>query len=170
MRTAKASCEGLLQIIDDLLNFSKLQAGKVTLDLAPVHIEELIADITDMLIAIAIQKRINVTYMVANDVPAVIMADANRLRQYVFLTMMDVYILLSLDRRIVINLLGNAIKFTHEGEIVIRCSIDRHKKDVIQASNEVPLLFEVVDTGIGISEEQQKVLFMPFSQVDGSTT
>lgn len=76
-----------------------------------------------------------------------------------------------MDYRIVINLLGNAIKFTHEGEIVIRCSIDRHKKGTMQTSNdEVPLLFEVVDTGIGISEEQQKVLFMPFSQVDGSTT
>lgn len=98
MRTAKSSCEGLLQIIDDLLNFSKLQAGKVSLDLAPVHVEELIADITDMLIAIAIQKRINVTYKVANDVPAVIMADANRLRQYVFFThdMMEVYALLKL--------------------------------------------------------------------------
>ncbi|KAI7876512.1 hypothetical protein K492DRAFT_210310 [Lichtheimia hyalospora FSU 10163] len=152
VRTAKSSCEGLLQIIDDLLNFSKLQAGKVSLDLAPVHVEELIADVTDMLIAIAIQKRINVTYKVENDVPAVIMADANRLRQ------------------IIINLLGNAIKFTHKGEIVIRCSIDRDEKHDIQSNKEVPLLFEVVDTGIGISEEQQKVLFMPFSQVDGSTT
>lgn len=77
-----------------------------------------------------------------------------------------------MDDRIIINLLGNAIKFTHEGEIIIRCSIDRNKRDdAIQTNNmEVPLLFEVVDTGIGISDEQQKVLFMPFSQVDGSTT
>lgn len=77
-----------------------------------------------------------------------------------------------MDDRIIINLLGNAIKFTHEGEIIIRCSIDRNNRDdAIQTNNmEVPLLFEVVDTGIGISDEQQKVLFMPFSQVDGSTT
>ncbi|CDS05978.1 hypothetical protein LRAMOSA08506 [Lichtheimia ramosa] len=151
VRTAKSSCEGLLQIIDDLLNFSKLQAGKVSLDLAPVHVEELIADVIDMLIAIAIQKRINVTYTVAEDVPAVVMADANRLRQ------------------IIINLLGNAIKFTHHGEISIRCSIDRRKQKANKES-QVSLLFEVIDTGIGISEEQRKVLFMPFSQVDGSTT
>ncbi|CDS11781.1 hypothetical protein LRAMOSA04044 [Lichtheimia ramosa] len=151
VRTAKSSCEGLLQIIDDLLNFSKLQAGKVSLDLAPVHVEELIADVIDMLIAIAIQKRINVTYTVAEDVPAVVMADANRLRQ------------------IIINLLGNAVKFTHHGEISIRCSIDRRKQKANKES-QVSLLFEVIDTGIGISEEQRKVLFMPFSQVDGSTT
>ncbi|CDS05990.1 hypothetical protein LRAMOSA08518 [Lichtheimia ramosa] len=151
VRTAKSSCEGLLQIIDDLLNFSKLQAGKVSLDLAPVHVEELIADVIDMLIAIAIQKRINVTYTVAEDVPAVVMADANRLRQ------------------IIINLLGNAVKFTHHGEISIRCSIDRRKQKANRES-QVSLLFEVIDTGIGISEEQRKVLFMPFSQVDGSTT
>ncbi|CDS06005.1 hypothetical protein LRAMOSA08533 [Lichtheimia ramosa] len=151
VRTAKSSCEGLLQIIDDLLNFSKLQAGKVSLDLAPVHVEELIADVIDMLIAIAIQKRINVTYTVADDVPAVVMADANRLRQ------------------IIINLLGNAVKFTHHGEISIRCSIDRRKQKANKES-QVSLLFEVIDTGIGISEEQRKVLFMPFSQVDGSTT
>ncbi|CDH52356.1 histidine kinase [Lichtheimia corymbifera JMRC:FSU:9682] len=152
VRTAKSSCEGLLQIIDDLLNFSKLQAGKVSLDLAPVHVEELIADVIDMLIAIAIQKRINVTYTVAEDVPAVVMADANRLRQ------------------IIINLLGNAVKFTHHGEISIRCSIDGRKKKTADKGSQVPLLFEVIDTGIGISEEQRKVLFMPFSQVDGSTT
>ncbi|KAJ8651879.1 hypothetical protein O0I10_012548 [Lichtheimia ornata] len=152
VRTAKSSCEGLLQIIDDLLNFSKLQAGKVSLDLAPVHVEELIADVIDMLIAIAIQKRINVTYTVAEDVPAVVMADANRLRQ------------------VIINLLGNAVKFTHHGEISIRCSIDGRKKKAVNKESHISLLFEVIDTGIGISEEQRKVLFMPFSQVDGSTT
>ena len=89
VRTAKSSCEGLLQVIDDLLNFSKLQAGKVSLDLAPVHVEELIADVIDMLIAIAIQKRINVTYTVSDDVPAVVMADANRLRQWVLCIMFN---------------------------------------------------------------------------------
>ena len=66
-------------------------------------------------------------------------------------------------------MLGNAVKFTHHGEISIRCSIDRRKKKVDKGS-QVSLLFEVIDTGIGINEEQRKVLFMPFSQVDGSTT
>ena len=73
--------------------------------------------------------------------------------------------------RIIINLLGNAVKFTHHGEITIRCSIDiRKKKADVDKASQVPLLFEVIDTGIGINEVQRKVLFMPFSQGDGSTT
>ncbi|KAI7875162.1 hypothetical protein K492DRAFT_168413 [Lichtheimia hyalospora FSU 10163] len=145
---AKSSCENLLKIIDDLLNFSKLQAGKVSLDLCAVVVEDMIGDVIDILMATAFQKRINITYTLAKDVPSVIKGDANRLRQ------------------VLINLLGNAIKFTHEGEIHIRCSVEErdHQND------NVKLLFEVIDTGIGISDEQQKVLFMPFSQVDGSTT
>ncbi|KAG1473267.1 hypothetical protein G6F56_001051 [Rhizopus delemar] len=149
VKTAKESCEILLQIIDDLLNFSKLQAGKMTLDLSPTVIEDVIADVVEMLIAMAIQKNINVVYLVAPDVPHIVMADGNRLRQ------------------ILINLLGNAIKFTHEGEIRIQCSLDKTKKE---SDDQVSLLFEVIDTGIGISNEQRKVLFEPFSQVDGSTT
>ncbi|KAI9352389.1 hypothetical protein BD770DRAFT_445542 [Pilaira anomala] len=150
VKTAKESCEILLQIIDDLLNFSKLQAGKVTLDISPVVIEDLVADVVEMLIAMAIQKGINISYIVTEDVPSVVMADGNRLRQ------------------VLINLLGNAIKFTHQGEIRIQCSINptvTHTKD-----DQISLLFEVIDTGIGISQEQRKVLFEPFSQVDGSTT
>lgn len=152
VKTAKESCEILLQIIDDLLNFSKLQAGKVTLDLSSIVVEDLIADVVEMLIAMAIQKNINIAYMVAENVPAVVMADGNRLRQ------------------VLINLLGNAIKFTHEGEIRIQCSLDTTKSNGKEAGDQVALLFEVIDTGIGISDEQRKVLFEPFSQVDGSTT
>jgi signal transduction histidine kinase len=149
VKTAKESCEILLQIIDDLLNFSKLQAGKVTLDLSPIVIEDVIADVVEMLIAMAVQKNINIAYVISEDVPAIVMADGNRLRQ------------------VIINLLGNAIKFTHEGEIRIQCSLDTSTKET---NDQVSVLFEVIDTGIGISNEQRKVLFEPFSQVDGSTT
>ncbi|KAI9489180.1 hypothetical protein BDB00DRAFT_876728 [Zychaea mexicana] len=154
--TAKESCEMLLRLIDDLLNFSKLQAGKVSLDYSPVIVDNAIADVVEMLVAMAIQKRINITFTVSPEVPAVVMADANRLRQ------------------VIINLLGNAIKFTHHGEIQIRCTT---RKDRLispveggNGDNITPLLFEVIDSGIGISEEQRKALFVPFSQVDGSTT
>lgn len=81
VKTAKESCEILLQIIDDLLNFSKLQAGKVSLDLSPVVVEDIVADVIEMLMAMAIQKRINITYTIGNDVPSVVIADGNRLRQ-----------------------------------------------------------------------------------------
>ncbi|KAI8148750.1 hypothetical protein BJV82DRAFT_505635 [Fennellomyces sp. T-0311] len=154
VQTAKGSCEMLLQLIDDLLNFSKLRAGKVSLDLSPVAIDDAIADVVEIMIAMAIQKKINITYTIENDVPAVVITDANRLRQ------------------VVTNLLGNAIKFTHSGEIIIRCSLDPRSrlKSSKRDDNKVTLLIEVIDTGIGISEEQRKVLFIPFSQVDGSTT
>ncbi|KAI8138422.1 hypothetical protein BJV82DRAFT_717467 [Fennellomyces sp. T-0311] len=153
VKTAKESCEMLLQIIDDLLNFSKLQAGKVTLDLTPVVVEEMIADVIEILIAMAIQKQINVCYSVSDDVPSVVMADANRLRQ------------------IIINLLGNAIKFTSKGEISIRCSLIKSESGKHKTPKDhVILSFEVIDCGIGISEDQRRFLFAPFSQVDGSTT
>ncbi|KAI9260813.1 hypothetical protein BY458DRAFT_557511 [Sporodiniella umbellata] len=149
VKTAKESCEILLQIIDDLLNFSKLQAGKVSLDISPIVVEDIMADVVEMLIAMAIQRGINVTYAVSDDVPSIVLLDGNRLRQ------------------ILINLLGNAIKFTHDGEVCINCSLDKSRKE---SDSQVSLLFEVTDTGIGISNEQRKVLFEPFSQVDGSTT
>ncbi|KAI8148772.1 hypothetical protein BJV82DRAFT_198053 [Fennellomyces sp. T-0311] len=154
VQTAKGSCEMLLQLIDDLLNFSKLRAGKVSLDLSPVVLDDAIADVVEIMIAMAIQKRINITYTIEKDVPAVVITDANRLRQ------------------VITNLLGNAIKFTHAGEIIIRCSLDERKRVKTPKSDDktVPLLIEVIDTGIGITDDQRKVLFVPFSQVDGSTT
>ncbi|KAG2224311.1 hypothetical protein INT45_012880, partial [Circinella minor] len=155
VHTAKESCEMLLRLIDDLLNFSKLQAGKVALDLSEVVIEDVITDVVEMLIAIALQKKLNIVYEIMPDVPLIVITDGNRLRQ------------------IIINLLGNAIKFTHEGEIKIRCSIDKDGETTCvkeNDQNEVSLLFEVIDSGIGISDEQRKALFVPFSQVDGSTT
>lgn len=78
---AKESCEILLRLIDDLLNFSKLQAGKVTLELAPMVVEDVIADVIEMLTGMAMQKRLNLTHIIAHDVPSVIISDSNRLRQ-----------------------------------------------------------------------------------------
>ena len=72
--------------------------------------------------------------------------------------------------RVVINLLGNAIKFTHRGEIKIRFFVKKDCRDIESNTDQIPLTFEVIDSGIGISDEQRKVLFLPFSQVDGSTT
>ena len=71
----------LLCLIDDLLNFSKLQAGKVSLDVSPVVVENVIADVVEMLVAMAIKKQINITYVLVPEVPPVVIADGNRLRQ-----------------------------------------------------------------------------------------
>ncbi|KAI7864967.1 hypothetical protein BDF14DRAFT_1744492 [Spinellus fusiger] len=145
--TAKESCEMLLRIIDDLLNFSKLEAGKVVLDLGHMVVKEVIADTIEILSSLAARKGLELAYIVDADVPSTVICDSSRLRQ------------------ILTNLLGNAIKFTHEGGVVIKCMLDGEPSE-----NSLCLKFEVIDTGIGISAEQQRNLFEPFSQVDGSTT
>ncbi|CAO3684362.1 unnamed protein product [Rhizopus stolonifer] len=145
--TAKESCETLLKIIDDLLNFSKLEAGKVTLDVGPLVIEEVIADTIEILSPLATRKGLELAYIVDPDVPATVLADSSRIRQ------------------VLTNLLGNAIKFTHHGGVEIKCHLDpKSTEDLVQ------LRFEVIDTGIGICPEEQQRLFEPFSQLDGGTT
>ncbi|KAI9307663.1 hypothetical protein BJ944DRAFT_261543 [Cunninghamella echinulata] len=167
VHTAKESCEMLLKIIDDLLNYSKLEAAKVTLDLGPLVVEEVIADTIEILSSLAARKGLELAYIVDSNVPKTIISDSSRLRQ------------------ILTNLLGNAIKFTHHGGVVIKCHLvedekekgteDESKNQVHNGHNNneddvIRLKFEVIDTGIGIQEGQQRNLFEPFSQVDGSTT
>ncbi|KAL7318610.1 Chk1 protein kinase, variant 2 [Mucor circinelloides] len=152
VHTAKESCEMLLKIIDDLLNFSKLEAGKVALDLGPLVVEEVIADTIEILCSLSARKGLELAYFVDPEVPDTIITDSSRLRQ------------------ILTNLLGNAIKFTHHGGVVIKCHVDKDDPEFADSDEFVRLKFEVIDTGIGIRSEQQKQLFEPFSQVDGSTT
>lgn len=130
------------------MNFSKLEAGKVSLDLGPLDVEEVIADTIEMLSSLAARKGLELAYIVDPDVPSSIIADSSRLRQ------------------ILTNLVGNAIKFTHRGGVLIKCHLV--KEDM--GEEYIRLKIEVIDTGIGISPEQQRQLFEPFSQVDGSTT
>jgi CheY-like chemotaxis protein len=135
-----------------LLNFSKLEAGKVNLDLGPVIVEEAIADTIEILSSLAARKGVELAYIVDPDVPETIVADSSRLRQ------------------ILTNLLGNAIKFTHQGGVVIKCHLIAAEGELASNPDLICLKFEVIDTGIGIRPEQQRQLFVPFSQVDGSTT
>jgi signal transduction histidine kinase len=146
---AKQSCEMLLHIIDDLLDFSKLEAHKVKLLHGLFYIEDLIADRMELLITLATNKNVELTYFIDQDVPSIIFGDGNRIGQ------------------ILMNLIGNAIKFTHHGEVVVRCSIDHTAQ---KEPDDLALRISVQDTGIGMSEEEIKGLFLPFSQVDGSTT
>lgn len=147
---AKQSCEMLLHIIDDLLDFSKLEAQKVKLLHGLFYIEDLIADRIELLITLATNKNVEMSYFIDEDVPTILYGDGNRIGQ------------------ILMNLIGNAIKFTHHGEVIVRCGVDKSEKQV--DSNNIKLRISVQDTGIGMSEEEIKGLFLPFSQVDGSTT
>ncbi|KAI7900504.1 uncharacterized protein BX663DRAFT_439281 [Cokeromyces recurvatus] len=152
VHTAKESCEMLLKIIDDLLNFSKLEAGKVALDLGLLNVEEVIVDTIEILSSLAARKGLELAYIVDSNVPDTVVADSSRLRQ------------------ILTNLLGNAIKFTHHGGVVIKCHLVTDDTETASRDDFIRLKFEVIDTGIGIHPGQQQQLFEPFSQVDGSTT
>ncbi|KAI7857581.1 hypothetical protein BDC45DRAFT_566037 [Circinella umbellata] len=151
---AKQSCEMLLQIIDDLLDFSKLEAHKVKLHYGLFYVEDLIEDRVELLITLASNKNLELTCFTDKDVPEMIYADGNRIGQ------------------VLMNLIGNAIKFTMHGEVVVRCSVEKETEllEPPLGDDELMLRFSVQDTGIGMTKEQIKSLFVPFSQVDGSTT
>ncbi|KAI8980390.1 hypothetical protein BDB01DRAFT_851685 [Pilobolus umbonatus] len=148
---SKQSCEMLLHIIDDLLDFSKLEAHKVKLQNGLFYIEDLIADRIELLITLASDKNIELFYFIDSDVPPVLYGDSNRIGQ------------------VLMNLVGNAIKFTHQGEVIVRCSLGDSRNEMADSS-EMMLKISVEDTGIGMAPEETNYLFLPFSQVDGSTT
>ncbi len=140
-QTVKASSESLLSIINDILDFSKIEAGKLEVSEDPVELVPLLDGIIDMVASSAQLKSLELAYFIEPKLPKVIKTDAVRLRQ------------------VLLNLLGNAIKFTHKGQVYLEV-----------ASLGEALRFDVVDTGIGISPEGQAKLFGAFSQVDGSST
>jgi two-component system, sensor histidine kinase and response regulator len=140
-QTAAASGEALLGVINDILDFSKIEAGKLELDDHDFDLREAVEDTCDMLAAQAHGKGLELTAFVADDVPAMVRGDRGRLRQ------------------VLTNLVSNAIKFTHHGEVVVRVS---------QLGGRVR--FEVADTGIGIDRAKLADLFGSFTQADSSTT
>jgi signal transduction histidine kinase/DNA-binding response OmpR family regulator len=143
---ATGSAEALLRIISDILDFSKVEAGKLTIHPVEFDLRALIEDIGEMLAPQAHAKRVELACWVSDDVPAWVRGDASRLRQ------------------ILVNLAGNAVKFTESGEVVIRARVIR------SGAIESVVRIEVQDTGIGISPETQVQLFNPFVQADGSLT
>ena len=144
--TIKRSAESLLVIINDILDFSKIEAGKLELEILDFNLGTLMEDIADTLVMRSEEKGVELICAANLSTPQWFKGDPGRIRQ------------------VLINLLGNAIKFTAEGEVSVRY-------DLISSKNSSTLLkFKVSDTGIGLSEEQQKKLFQKFSQADGSTT
>lgn len=146
IETIRISGDALLTLINEILDISKLEAGEMELECFDFDLETCISEVMDLLAPQAHRKELEIAALVDPKVPTQLQGDAGRLRQ------------------IFTNLVGNAIKFTAEGEVVIRAEL------TMETESLATILFSVVDTGIGISTEEQKRLFQPFSQVDASTT
>ena len=146
LQTIRKSSAHLLALINDVLDFSKIDAGKLELETAPFDLEEAVFDVMDMLSPLAAQKHINMTFYYADHVPKHVIGDALRFKQ------------------ILTNLISNAIKFTPDGEIIVRVRIEH--EDLEHSL----LHFSVQDSGIGLSGTDRKKLFESFSQGDASVT
>ena len=144
--TVRTSGENLLTIINDILDFSKIEAGKLELEETDFDLREVVEETIDLFAGAAYAKGLELASLIEEGVHTALRGDAGRIRQ------------------VVVNLLGNAVKFTEAGEIVLRGSLA--EKDESAAVVRI----EVRDTGIGMSEEQQARLFESFSQADASTT
>ncbi|MGO9272780.1 MAG: response regulator [Terriglobia bacterium] len=141
----KSSAESLLTIINDILDFSKIEAGKLELESIGFKLRDSIVPAIRTLALRAHQKGLELTCDIRPEVPEGVLADPSRLRQ------------------IIINLIGNAIKFTQRGEVGLKVALESRTQD------QVRLHFVVHDTGIGIAPQKQKLIFEAFSQADGST-
>jgi signal transduction histidine kinase/DNA-binding response OmpR family regulator len=146
VRTIQISGEALLTVINDILDFSKIESGKLTLEQRPFDLRQCIEDVVQLFAARIREKKLEALYLIAPEVPASLVGDSVRLRQ------------------ILVNLIGNAIKFTEHGEIVLNVRCESRDEQGCR------LLFSIADTGIGIPPEAIDKLFQSFQQVDSSTT
>jgi signal transduction histidine kinase/DNA-binding response OmpR family regulator len=143
---ARSSADSLLSLINDILDFSKIEAGRLELDDSPFRLDEVITKTVKPLAMHASQKGVELLCDISPALPNRLIGDANCLRQ------------------VLVNLLGNAIKFTREGEVLLRVEQE------YQADDNVGLHFSISDTGIGIPANKQQAIFEAFTQVDGSIT
>ncbi len=146
LSSVMTSAESLLHLLNDILDFSKIEAGKLELDPIDYRLRYALGDVMNALAIQAGTKGVELGCHVAPNVPDGLIGDPGRLRQ------------------VIVNLVGNAIKFTERGEVVVSVVVEEAHKD------SVVLHFAVRDTGIGIDPAKQKVIFQPFEQADGTTT
>jgi signal transduction histidine kinase/DNA-binding response OmpR family regulator/HAMP domain-containing protein len=144
LETVKVSADSLITVINDILDFSKIEAGRVDLDLIDFNLRDCMESTLKTLALRADQKGLELLCEVGPEVPEMVRGDSGRLRQ------------------VIVNLVGNAIKFTSEGEVLVKVQAS--------ATGARLLHFTVTDTGIGIAPDKQKLIFEPFSQADSSTT
>jgi PAS domain S-box-containing protein len=145
-RTAYSSAQTLLAVLDEILDLSKLEADKLELENISFDIRQNVEDVVSLMAQASFDKGVELAVYVANEVPVNVMGDSLRLRQ------------------VLLNLVGNAVKFTREGEIRLNVNC------TIREDGKARLHFEVADTGIGMTPEQQAGIFTAFSQADGSTS
>lgn len=145
LATAKASADLLLTVINDILDFSRIEAKKLDLEKLPFNLADELADTLRTLAVSAAEKHVALTYEVDPATPEIVIGDPARLRQ------------------VLLNIVGNGVKFTEKGEVSVAVSVE-------EDSEHPRLLFNVRDTGIGIAPEQQAFIFSPFRQADGSAT
>jgi len=151
LKNVKKSAYGLLEIINDILDFSRIEAGKLIIDNTLFKLDELVEETIDILTLKAFEKKLEMLYRVDHDIPSQLLGDPVRIRQ------------------IIVNLLGNAIKFTKEGEIYvsIRKLGDPYLHD---GKKYINFAIQVKDTGIGIPKDKLQKIFESFTQADNSTT
>ncbi|CAI4218217.1 unnamed protein product [Parascedosporium putredinis] len=151
--TIQTSANSLLMIINDILDLSKVAAGMMKLKFEWFHTRSLIEDVNELVSTMAIAKRLELNYIVDEDVPAWVKGDKIRIRQ------------------VLLNVIGNAIKFTTVGEVFSRCRVYREASESPKTTpHELTLEFAIIDTGRGFTKEEAELIFKPFSQIDGSST
>ena len=146
LELVQLSGESLLSIINDILDFSKIEAGKFEIEAIPFDLRESLGETMRLLSIRSHKKGLELIYDIQPDVPEAVIGDPGRIRQ------------------VLVNLVGNAIKFTEDGEVFVNVEEESHEDTVTR------LHFIVKDTGIGISADQQEKIFEAFSQADGTTT
>ncbi|GAP91005.2 putative hsp90-like protein [Rosellinia necatrix] len=149
--TIQTSANSLLMIINDILDLSKVDAGMMKLKFEWFHTRSLIEDVNELVSTMAIAKRLELNYIVEQNVPAWVKGDKFRIRQ------------------VLLNVIGNAIKFTSEGEVFSRCRVYMDYTGEL-GDNQIILEYSVIDTGRGFTKEEAELIFKPFSQIDGSST
>src|SRR5438876_8425385 len=163
VEATRSSADALLTIVNDILDFSKIESGKLELEQHPFELHTCIEEALDLLAPKAAEKRLDLAYIVDDSIPKILVSDVTRLRQ------------------IIVNLIGNAVKFTHQGEVVIEVTPAARATGSLLPGNDLDtdflrhpeqwlLHFSVRDTGIGIPLDRQNRLFKSFQQVDASTT
>jgi PAS domain S-box-containing protein len=158
LRMVQSSAEALLSILNDILDFSKIEAGKLTLETVPFSLRDTLGTLMKTFALRAHEKGLELTYRVHHDIPDKLLGDPGRLRQ------------------VLVNLIGNAIKFTEQGEVVVTVdpALERPASDGTEplptGAQSVGVHFAVRDTGIGIPVEKLRLIFETFTQADSSTT